>query len=190
MPVASDPAPAAAATPDEALLEYAGLFAQRTRSAAGLAQLLGRVFGDPIAVEPCVGRWLPLAAEDESRIGPGGRNRQLGATAMAGRRLWDAAGAFRVRIGPVAYGRFLQWLPHTPRFRTLARLTRRFVGIDLDFDVQVVVDPSGIPPSTIAAAGSPTGQIGRTARIRAPGPRPDTGAAELAPIFRVDGLGW
>ena len=55
------------------LLCYAGLLAQRPRSASALAGLLQDYFGVPVTVMQFVGQWLPLC---ESKSHPSRRRRR------------------------------------------------------------------------------------------------------------------
>ncbi len=60
------------AMPDLAKLHFAGLLANQTRHADGLAAILSAFFTVPVAVECFVGAWLLLERGDHTRLGGGG----------------------------------------------------------------------------------------------------------------------
>lgn len=145
---------------DLSLLRYAGLLSQRPRTAANLRQLLRDYFGVPVEVQQFQGQWLVLQAEQQTRLGghaptssaaAGEANNQLGSTAIAGTRVWDLQSKFRVRLGPLQYEKFNDFLPDRSTtagrksFFLLCHLTRLFAGPELDFDVQLVLDRRDVP---------------------------------------------
>jgi type VI secretion system protein ImpH len=141
---------------DLGLLYYAGLFAQRPRSAIGLEAVLGDFFELPAAVRQFQGQWLLLDKSDQTCLGGHG---SLGVDAVAGDRVFDVQTKFRVRLGPLKLRRFEEFLPDhspTPRRKSLfllAQLVRLYVGPELDFDVQLVLDAAETPASKLGGAG-------------------------------------
>ena len=93
-----------------ALLRYGGLLAQQVRSAAGLQAMLQDYFQLPVKVRQYQGQWLRIEPSQQSRLEDGGNN-QLGLTTVVGERVWDIQSKFRLRIGPLGYGQFLDFLP-------------------------------------------------------------------------------
>jgi type VI secretion system protein ImpH len=130
---------------DEALVFYAGLLAQHPRSANALENLLADYFGVRVAVTQFVGAWLPLAEENRSRLGPGDANNVLGESAVIGSRVWDQHAKFLLRIGPLPYARFCDFLPSGGALPALAQLPLLFVGHEADFDVQLVLEAGEVP---------------------------------------------
>jgi len=139
------------------LVRYAGLFAHQARSAAGLENMLVDYFGVPVKVEQFNGRWRPLDVENQSRLGRRGQNDELGVSLVVGRRLWDAKGGFRVRIGPLDLAGFVSYLPDAAAGRRklflLAELTRFYVRASLDFEVRLVLKASEVPVARLAKGG-------------------------------------
>lgn len=131
---------------DESLLYYAGLLAQRPRSATALQALLEDYFGVPVRITQFEGQWLFLSEENRTRLGRSdGANNALGRTAVLGARVWDQQAKFRVRLGPLDLRQFLDLLPSGTAFRPLAELARFFAGQELDFDVQLVLKAAQVP---------------------------------------------
>jgi type VI secretion system protein ImpH len=134
---------------DLGLLPFSGLLAARHRSAWGLEVLLGAYFLVPVAVEQFRGQWLLLDELSQTRLGTEGGNGTLGTDAVAGDRVWDIQGKFRVRLGPLRYIQFLSLLPDPAdgrsAFALLAELVRLYAGPEFDFDVQLVLAAEHVP---------------------------------------------
>ena len=133
-----------------ALLRYGGLVAQQLRSAAGLQAMLQDYYRLPFKVHQYQGQWLQIEPLQQSRLQDGGNN-QLGLTAVIGERVWDIQSKFRLRMGPLDYAQFLDFLPDlTPvperkSFYLLTQMVRLYVGPALDFEVQLVLKSSQVP---------------------------------------------
>lgn len=141
------------AVADETLRFYAGLLAQRHRSALGLETMLCDYFDVPIAVRQFCGQWLKLEPENQSCFTAGGigGNMRLGHDTVVGERVWDAQGKFRVRVGPLVYRQFHDFLPSGSAYRPLEHLTRLYAGAQYDFDVQLVLVAAEVPPCQLSA---------------------------------------
>jgi type VI secretion system protein ImpH len=155
---------------DEALLYYAGHFAHYPRSAVALEGLLQDYFGVPLRVEQAQGQWLTLEADDQSALpggdGDGGRNHQLGLNVIVGERAWDRQSKFRLRIGPVNYGQFCNFLPGGDGVRALAELTRSYVGPEFDFDVQVLLNGEEVPWCRLQSETTDPSRLGWNTWVR------------------------
>ncbi len=151
---------------DEALLFCAGLFAQQPRSASGLEGLLREYFEVPVQVVQFVGQWLPLPEEYRCRLGPDGANNALGSTAVIGSLVWDQQAGFRLRVGPLTFAEYCQFLPSGKAFRPLLQLTRFFAGQVLDFDVQLVLKASEVPGCRLGETGERGPRLGWSAWLK------------------------
>jgi type VI secretion system protein ImpH len=148
---------------DRALLARAGLLAGQPRSQAGLEGLLADHFGVAVAVEPLVGRWLSLPADQWTRIGRSGGCRTLGADAALGRRVWDPQAAIRIRLGPLPLDLYESLLPRGSHAGAaedgaalvqLRELVRFYAGVDMDFVLTLVLRAEEAPATTLPAAGA------------------------------------
>jgi type VI secretion system protein ImpH len=163
---------------DLALLHYAGLLAQRRHNAWGLEALLADYFSLAVRVLQFQGQWLPLEPASRSRLGLADGNCELGVNVVAGERVWDVQGKVRVRLGPVNYAQFLDFLPdRTPlpahkAFFLLVHLVRLYVGLELDFDVQVVLAAEEVPHCRLDEEGVGPRLGWNTWLISRPPPRP------------------
>jgi type VI secretion system protein ImpH len=151
---------------DEALLLYTGLLAQHPRSASALQGLLQDYFEVPVAVVQFFGQWLSLAEESRSRLGPGEANNVLGVNAIAGRRVWDQQAKFRLRVGPLTFAEFRQFLPSGMAFRPLVQFVRVFAGQEFDFDVQLILSAPEVPWCRLGGMGKRAPQLGWSAWLK------------------------
>jgi type VI secretion system protein ImpH len=136
---------------DLVLLYYGGLLAHRPRCAIGLAGMLQDYLGLPAEVRQFQGQWLRLEPDKQSRLGLSDGNSELGTNLVIGERVWDVQSKIRVRVGPVSYARFLDFLPdRTPMpehktFFELVHLVRLYLGPEFDFDMQVILKADEVP---------------------------------------------
>jgi type VI secretion system protein ImpH len=136
---------------DFGLLYYAGFLSHRPRCALSLEALLNDYFGLPIQVRQFQGQWLRLDKDNQSRMGEGEANNQLGVNLVAGDRVWDVQNKIRIRVGPLRYRQFSEFLPDqspVPErkvFFLLAHLVRLYVGPELDVDIQLILKAQDIP---------------------------------------------
>jgi len=172
----------------EALLYYGGLFSDQHRPAVGLEQLLEDYFDVPVSLEELRGRWIGLDEPDRSAFPdascPQGRNLQLGIDFIVGDRVWDIQGSFRVRVGPVSFEQFRRWIPPGDALKPLCQLVRTYVGLGLEFDVQVILKGSEIPRCQLGNEESQA-LLGYTAWLLYGPAEPDR-KDSLDPIFVLD----
>jgi type VI secretion system protein ImpH len=161
--------------PDEPLLHYAGLVAQRPHSASALEGMLRDYFGVPVLLRQFVGTWLELDPSDRSRLGT--RNSRLGADLVCGDRIWNNQSRFRIRFGPLTLGQYVVFLPRGSAFRPLNDLVRFLVGLEYDFDVQPVLKKEEIPECHLASGAAAPPMLGWTTWLKSAPSRED--AAEL-----------
>lgn len=136
---------------DEAILHYAGLFAHSPRSIVGLESMLSDYLDRKVVAEQFCGQWLMLPAEVQSRLaGPAGTpidgyNCQLGVSAVAGIRVWDAQSTIRLCIGPLEGKMFEDLLPGGSAFNRLRDLVKMYLGLEYSCLLQLTIDHTAIP---------------------------------------------
>ncbi|HTN77794.1 MAG TPA: type VI secretion system baseplate subunit TssG [Pirellulaceae bacterium] len=149
---------------DESILYYSGHYAHHPRPAVALEALLADFFNAPVEVLQFQGRWITLAPEERtalpSRRAPLGRNCRLGRDAIAGTRVWNVPTKFRVRIGPLSYQRFEEFLPTSAGLRKLCDLVRLYVGPEFTYDVQVVLKREEVPCVQLQGQPSHAARLG------------------------------
>jgi len=155
---------------DEALLYYAGLFAQRPPSAVSLEMIVADYFAVPAAVRQFQGQWLILSLEDRSLLPTPrdlrGQNNQLGGNVVIGERVWDVQSKFRVRLGPLDYAQFRHFVPNGKALPTLGQLVRTYVGPQWDFDVQPVLRAAQVPWCRLGGDGQDPSRLGWNTWVR------------------------
>jgi type VI secretion system protein ImpH len=147
------------AAPDVSLVFYSGLFARGTRTATGLEQILSDYFERPVKIAQFQGRWVSLLEAEQTRLARTDQSltsyAKLGANAIAGSRIWDVQGSFRVHLGPLDYAQFLDFMPNGAAMAELAALARSYVGATLGFDVQLTLKSEEIPPLQLSVDAHP-----------------------------------
>jgi len=92
---------------------------------------------------------------------------------VIGERIWDVEGHIRIRLGPLNYGEFIEFLPHraavreSKAFFLLSHLTRLFVGPTLDFDVQLLLKAEAVPDCILGDDSGPGCRLGWNTWLRA-----------------------
>ncbi|MEQ9408262.1 MAG: type VI secretion system baseplate subunit TssG [Fuerstiella sp.] len=134
---------------DQTMVSYGGLLAQQTRSAAGLEQILCDYFSIHASVVQFVGQWLYLPDDCQSSL-PSPRNRSgqnltLGDSAVVGGRVWDVQCRVRVQLGPLRISDFNGLMPDGDRLAAVAEMIRFYIGMERDFDIQLVLRKQDVP---------------------------------------------
>ena len=135
------------AVADESLIYFSGLLGLNTRSATALQQMLVEYFGVPVEVEQFVGAWHPMDAANQCSIGEeSGPSEQLGWGAVVGDEIWDQQSRIRLRLGPLSFEQYREFLPEGVAWRELRSLTRFFTRDEFDVEVQFVLRREDVPP--------------------------------------------
>jgi type VI secretion system protein ImpH len=135
-----------------------------------LTSLLEDYFSVPVAVQQFVGQWLQIPTTDRACLGRRKTVPTLGESAIVGRRAWSPMAKFRLRLGPLSYDTYCQFLPFGNALCPLIHLTRLFVGYDRPFDVQLVLSRDRVPLCRLGEKGPNAPRLGwstwLTSRIR------------------------
>jgi type VI secretion system protein ImpH len=139
--------------PDDGLLFYSGILAQHPRSASGLRQLLEEYFSVPVEVQQFAGRWYRLDSSACTRLGESQTFSQcLGQGTIVGDEIWDQHGGIRVRLGPLSYDRYLEFLPGEPAHTALRSLVRFYGNDEFDFEAELILKKEETPACRLGAA--------------------------------------
>jgi type VI secretion system protein ImpH len=134
---------------DSTLVYYAGLIAQRSRSAPSLRGLLRDYFQVPVQIVQFIGNWYELGEGDRCFLNSPGLHNQLGVGAVIGDAVWDSQGHFEVRIGPIGYQDFRNFLPDGRAAHQLCELIRIFAGPVMGFRMRLVLRGDELPASRL-----------------------------------------
>lgn len=157
---------------DLALLHYSGLLSHRPRCAVSLEAILADYFQLPLRILQFHGQWLCLDPANQSRLGGLDGNNQLGVSVVAGERVWDVQSKFRVRLGPLDFAQFLEFLPdrapvrERKAFFLMSHLVRLYVGPEFDFEVQLVLNAEDVPECQLTETGIIGPRLGWNTWIR------------------------
>ncbi|MEF7614141.1 type VI secretion system baseplate subunit TssG [Aquincola sp. MAHUQ-54] len=155
---------------DHVKLHFAGVFTRQSRSAEGLAALLGGMLGRTVQVEQFAGAWLPLQAGERTRIGRlrGGRRNlgaRLGAGAVLGATVWDRQHHFVLHIGPLDHTAFAALLPGGQVLPALVALVKQYVGEEFGWSMRLALQAQDIRPARLGRHG----RLGWDCWLRQPG---------------------
>ena len=164
--------------PDDLLAFYAGLYAGRTRSADGLARLVGDYFDVPASVEQFAGAWRRVDGGGQSALGADGDAGRLG-FGVLGDAAWDPHSGVRIRLGPLTRLQFDAFLPTGAAHASLCALARFYVDDQVRVEAQLVLARDAVPRCELlaqkdaAATGAPA--LGRATWLtsRPPARDPD-----------------
>lgn len=131
------------AIPDSAALACTALFADGRRSLAGFAAIVREQFEMPVQLNAYEGAWRQIPPASRSRLQPGGRNLQLGRSAVAGTRVWDEHAGIRLALGPLSPLQAARFLPDGEAHPLLASLGALYFGPDLDITLVLLVRGAG-----------------------------------------------
>ena len=127
------------------LLRYVGLVGQRPRSAEALQRGLADYLGVPVRIRQFMGIWLELAERDWTKLGILQGNNRLGQSAVAGTRVWDQQGKFRIELGSMDLRTFQTLLPGGTEYPALVEFAKFFSGPELEFDIQLKLQGNEVP---------------------------------------------
>ena len=154
------------ALPDATFMYYAGHYAQRRPNAISLEAMVADFFRVTTNIVQFVGQWLYLDRTDQSRLDVATRlsgsslNNVLGHNVVVGRRVWGIENRFRVRLGPLHYRQFVQYLPTGTLLCRLAQFVRMYVGPEFDFDAQLVLHREDVPMCQLDSAAAVAPRLG------------------------------
>ena len=149
---------------DESLLPYAGLIAQRPRSCNALENILSDYFGTTARVRQFFGQWLALDRADYTRLG--NQNSILGESSIAGTRIWEQQSKFRVRLGPLDFKQFQEFLPNGSAYEPLNSIIRFMVGLEFDFDIQLLLKAQQVPSTILTTRAQRKPMLGWTSFLK------------------------
>jgi len=142
---------------DRSLLYYAGLLSQQPRSIIGLEIILADYFKIKVKGHQFVGEWYDLDESQWTKIGEqAGQNNILGRDAVVtGTRVWDQQAKIEIRLGPLTYHQFLNFIPNGWGYRALCDLTRFYLGDTLDVNFRLALKGEEIPPPMLGMMDEP-----------------------------------
>ncbi|HEU5457501.1 MAG TPA: type VI secretion system baseplate subunit TssG, partial [Terracidiphilus sp.] len=140
---------------DEACLYYEGLLSQRRPTAQGLRQLLEDYFEVPVKVEQFTGTWRRLPPENRSVLADAGLFcERLGMGTIVGDEVFDQHGAVTIRLGPMRFERYREFLPGARASVELRSWLRLYANREFDFVIRLVLDRKEVPQMQLGVDGA------------------------------------
>lgn len=140
---------------DAAKLHFTGRLSRQVRDADGLQAWCRSELGLPLKVLQWQGHWMPLDRAERTRLAGAGRGQPLGAGAVLGGQVWDVQHKFRIVIGPLGADGFARMLPDGEGLARLRAMVRQWVGLEFEWDVQLVLKKAEVPALRLARQPSP-----------------------------------
>lgn len=148
---------------DQGLLPYAGLISQRPHSATAIGSIASDYFGVAARVVQFPGEWLKLG---ENRTSLGSANSELGVSTIAGAKVWCDQSCFLVRLGPLSLKKFQSFVPVGSAHKALVELVRLLVGLEFEFDIQLVLQSAEVPYAVLNANDENAPRLGWTSWLK------------------------
>jgi len=130
---------------DFSKLYFSGWLGRHTRNRDGLAALLAAYFKVPTQIEEFVGHWMRLPENERTRLGSFAEGSQLGRGAVIGARVWDRQHKIRIKVGAMPLEQYERFLPGGKAAARLVHWVRQYLGLDLDWDVRLVLARDEVP---------------------------------------------
>ncbi|MCS7466682.1 type VI secretion system baseplate subunit TssG [Stieleria sp. ICT_E10.1] len=141
---------------DDACVYYGGQFVDRP-TAESLRAMVSDYLQLPAAVLSLFGQWLVLPIAERSRLGRADGHCRMGVDTIMGDRTWDPSSKFRIQIGPVTWQQFESLMPTGETLVRICQFIRSYVGLEFDFDLQVILSADEIPVCELPSESSFTG---------------------------------
>lgn len=145
------------------VLYYAGLFADRPRSATRIAALAADWLGHPVDVVEFAGGWLDIG-EDQQTVLPrghdGGAHCQLGVDATIGTRAWAPQSKIMLRVGPLSRDDFERLMPGRRELNDFVALIRAYLGLRMAFAIRLILKAPDVPAASLSGTDRPGPRLG------------------------------
>ncbi|MGA7342388.1 MAG: type VI secretion system baseplate subunit TssG [Terracidiphilus sp.] len=152
---------------DEACLYYAGLLSARRPTAQGLKQLIEDYFEVPVSVEQFTGTWrrLPLGNRTFLRD-TGAFCEQLGMGTIVGDEAFDQHGAVTLRLGPLSFNRYQEFLPGARANLELRAWLRLYTNREFDYVIRLVLERGEVPRMKLGEDGIGASRLGLVSWVK------------------------
>jgi type VI secretion system protein ImpH len=133
---------------DESLAFYTGALRHRPVAAMQLQAVLSDYFKVDVKIQQFVGKWYALPKEHQTMLGMA--NAVLGASALSGQRVWQRDLRIALKIGPLRKKDFERFLPREVAARALEQMLKMFVGLTIEFEVQLILHADDVSGSDLS----------------------------------------
>lgn len=133
------------AMPDPVKLYYAGRLSPQARNPESLRTVLQDFFCERVAIQEFQGEWMRLSDEDQLHLGESPQSGTLGLSSTLGAHVWGAQSRFRIVVGSMPFPAFERFLPGSTALGQLSAIVRNYVGYELEWDLQLILDRAQVP---------------------------------------------
>jgi len=136
---------------DETIVFYAGLLAQKPRSALGLQQMLADYFEVSVKVQQFVGAWYKIDSGTQCQLEEWGYqvSRQLSVGALVGDEIFSHQSKIRICVGPLTLQQYKDFLPDGSAYPPLRSLVRFWAGDSMEYEVQLILQRENVPACSL-----------------------------------------
>ncbi|MGJ0486966.1 MAG: type VI secretion system baseplate subunit TssG [Methylomicrobium sp.] len=134
---------------DQAKLYYSGFLSAQTKHPSGLLAIISDVLAVQVRIEEFVGEWMAIQTSDQTRLGFSAEVSSLGQSALLGAAVWGCQHKFRLVLGPLKLSRYLSLLPGGKVLPQLIAIVRNYVGLELVWDAQLILEKSEVPSELV-----------------------------------------
>ena len=145
---------------DDARRFFAGWFSRQVRNRDGLEAVLSAYFDIPVQLTPWHGRWMSLP--DNALTPLGGASTRLGQGALVGTRVWDCHSHMRLRLGPMGFARFSDFLPDGTALPALQSLIRHYTSDEWHIETTLRLKAREVPATRLGRAKGNAPRLSRT----------------------------
>jgi len=152
---------------DDACLYYVGLLSQRRPTAQGLKQLIEDYFEVPVEIGQFTGTWRRLPPGNLTFLrDTGSFCERLGMGTIVGDEAFDQHGAITVRLGPMSFDRYREFLPGERASVELRSWLRLYTNREFDFVIQLVLERDEVPRMKMGEDGVGASRLGLVSWVR------------------------
>ncbi len=152
---------------DEACLYYSAVLAQRRPTAHGLKRLLEDYFNVPVSIQQFTGTWRRLPQENLTFLrGTQSFSERLGIGTIVGDEAYDQHGTVTIRIGPLSFARYQEFLPGAAANIELRAWLGFYCNREFDFIVRLVLERDEVPAMKLGTEHVGAARLGLVSWIR------------------------
>jgi type VI secretion system protein ImpH len=152
---------------DDACLYYVGLLSQRRPTAQGLKQLIEDYFSVPVEIGQFTGVWRRLPPGNLTFLrDTGSFCERLGMGTIVGDEAFDQHGAVTIRLGPMSFDRYREFLPGARASTELRAWLRLYGNLEFDFVIQLVLERDEVPRMKLGEDGVTASRLGLVSWVR------------------------
>lgn len=150
-------------------LRHATALGRQVYSVERLTAYLGDVLEAPVSIVEFLGTWTEIPSRLQSRLGQ--QHSRLGRSAVIGARSFQRQTLVELRVGPLPFSRFAQFLADPALTQRLRHAIRHAMGREMEFNLRLVLNAKDIPDTRLGHS-----QLGRTTWLA---PKRDKDADDL-----------